>query len=293
MIGAAAGVGVVLGDTQAGAVMEKPVKDERRLVLGGRDHGRVEGIVLVGGVSVEGKAWIDAVTGVDLAGGVAALARSEELAVGRRGGVVTPHRGDRQRVVRVDDARERGSIRLVADIGLPGPEEVVSRDALARLGHAGQAEVGGVGQDHGQERSLVIGGAARAQVERIWVPVEDNVWFRPLLLSASRGYWMNLLKVKKSGVLSRHRHPMPVHAFVLKGEWRYLDGTAQHRSAVSNRMPAWLGATTTLLRALLHRNRPPPPSSRPRRNQPSRWGYPDQARPQPCRRLRRLQGTNC
>ena len=59
--------------------------------------------------------------------------------------------------------------------------------------------------------------------ERIWVPLEDNVWFRPLLLSASRGYWMNLLKVKKSGVLSRHRHPMPVHAFVLKGEWRYLE----------------------------------------------------------------------
>src|SRR4051794_24806803 len=66
MIGAAAGVGVVLGDTQAGTVMEKPVKDERRLVLGGRDHGRVEGIVLVGGVGVEGKARIDAVTGVDL-----------------------------------------------------------------------------------------------------------------------------------------------------------------------------------------------------------------------------------
>jgi quercetin dioxygenase-like cupin family protein len=59
--------------------------------------------------------------------------------------------------------------------------------------------------------------------ERVWVPIEDNVWFRPLLLSASRGYWMNLLKVKKSGVLSRHRHPMPVHAFVLKGEWRYLE----------------------------------------------------------------------
>jgi len=59
--------------------------------------------------------------------------------------------------------------------------------------------------------------------ERIWVPVEENVWFRPLLLAASRGYWMNLLRVRKSGVLSRHRHPQPVHAFVLKGEWRYLE----------------------------------------------------------------------
>jgi 2,4'-dihydroxyacetophenone dioxygenase len=59
--------------------------------------------------------------------------------------------------------------------------------------------------------------------ERIWVPVEENVWFRPLCLSASRGYWMNLLRVRKSGVLSRHRHPQPVHGFVLKGEWRYLE----------------------------------------------------------------------
>jgi 2,4'-dihydroxyacetophenone dioxygenase len=59
--------------------------------------------------------------------------------------------------------------------------------------------------------------------ERIWVPLEENVWFRPLLLGASHGYWMNLLKVRKAGVLSRHRHPMPVHGFVLKGEWRYLE----------------------------------------------------------------------
>ena len=59
--------------------------------------------------------------------------------------------------------------------------------------------------------------------ERIWVPVDENVWFRPLLLAASRGYWMNLLRVRKSGVLSRHRHPQPVHGFVLRGEWRYLE----------------------------------------------------------------------
>jgi len=60
--------------------------------------------------------------------------------------------------------------------------------------------------------------------ERIWVPLEPNVWFRPpLLCAASCGYWMNLLKVRKSGVLSRHRRPQPVHAYVLKGEWRYLE----------------------------------------------------------------------
>ena len=61
------------------------------------------------------------------------------------------------------------------------------------------------------------------EVERLWVPQATNVWFRPLCLSASRGYWVNLLRVRKSGVLSRHRHPQPVHGFVLKGSWRYLE----------------------------------------------------------------------
>jgi len=61
------------------------------------------------------------------------------------------------------------------------------------------------------------------QDERIWVPQGENVWFRPLCLNVSSGYWMNLLKVRKSGVLSRHRHPGPVHALVLKGRWRYLE----------------------------------------------------------------------
>ncbi len=34
---------------------------------------------------------------------------------------------------------------------------------------------------------------------------------------------MNLLKVRRAGVLSRHRHPLPVHGYVLKGRWRYLE----------------------------------------------------------------------
>lgn len=59
--------------------------------------------------------------------------------------------------------------------------------------------------------------------ERLWVPQQSNVWMRPLCLSASRGYWVNLLRVRKSGVLSRHRHPQPVHAYVIKGSWRYLE----------------------------------------------------------------------
>lgn len=59
--------------------------------------------------------------------------------------------------------------------------------------------------------------------ERIWVPQAENVAFRPLCLNASQGYWVNLLRVRKSGVLNRHRHPNPVHGMVLKGRWRYLE----------------------------------------------------------------------
>ncbi|MEQ8966734.1 MAG: 2,4'-dihydroxyacetophenone dioxygenase family protein [Azospirillaceae bacterium] len=59
--------------------------------------------------------------------------------------------------------------------------------------------------------------------ERVWVPQAENVWFRPLCLNRSHGYWVNLLRVRKSGVLSRHRHPAPVHGFVLRGRWHYLE----------------------------------------------------------------------
>ena len=59
--------------------------------------------------------------------------------------------------------------------------------------------------------------------ERVWVPQSENVWFRPLLLDRTSGQWVNLLRVRRTGVLSRHRHPAPVHGFVLTGSWRYLE----------------------------------------------------------------------
>lgn len=52
--------------------------------------------------------------------------------------------------------------------------------------------------------------------ERVWVPQAENVHFRPLCLNRSQDYWMNLLRMRKSGVLSRHRHSQEVHGWVLK-----------------------------------------------------------------------------
>lgn len=59
--------------------------------------------------------------------------------------------------------------------------------------------------------------------EREWVPQAENVWFRPLMLNTVTGGWCNLLKVTKSGVLSRHRHPMLVVGYVIKGRWFYRE----------------------------------------------------------------------
>jgi len=59
--------------------------------------------------------------------------------------------------------------------------------------------------------------------ERVWVPQAPDVWFRPLLLNTVSGGWCNLLRVRRSGVLSRHRHPMIVTGYVIKGRWSYLE----------------------------------------------------------------------
>lgn len=65
--------------------------------------------------------------------------------------------------------------------------------------------------------SDIVVAHAIPQDERVWVPQSENVHFRPLCLNASQGYWVNLLRVRKSGVLSRHRHPNPVHGWCSRG----------------------------------------------------------------------------
>ncbi|KAF9696579.1 hypothetical protein EKO04_005163 [Ascochyta lentis] len=59
--------------------------------------------------------------------------------------------------------------------------------------------------------------------ERLWVPQAPGVWFRPLFFSTSQGYFVNILRVRRSGILSRHRHAGPVHAITLRGSWHYLE----------------------------------------------------------------------
>lgn len=72
---------------------------------------------------------------------------------------------------------------------------------------------------------LIHAGAMSSFLEddKMWVPSTATVSFKPLLLCPSQGYYVNLLRVRGSGVVSRHRHSGAVHAMVLKGRWYYLE----------------------------------------------------------------------
>lgn len=59
--------------------------------------------------------------------------------------------------------------------------------------------------------------------EREWVTLAENVWFRPFCLKRSQRYWATLLRVRKTGILPRHRHPQTDHELVLKEKWHYVE----------------------------------------------------------------------
>lgn len=79
-------------------------------------------------------------------------------------------------------------------------------------------------QPFGMQPDLILPRALNLDMdEELWVPQAEGVSFRPLLLNVSQGYYLNLLRVRRAGVLSRHRHSGPVHAFTMRGTWHYLE----------------------------------------------------------------------
>ena len=69
--------------------------------------------------------------------------------------------------------------------------------------------------------ALVSGGLLLDGDERDWVPQSPTVSFKPLLLNVSHGYYINILRMRASGALSRHRYHGPVHACTLRGTWNF------------------------------------------------------------------------
>ena len=75
--------------------------------------------------------------------------------------------------------------------------------------------------------------------ERMWMPIGDNVWIRPLLFNVVQGTWCNIVKAKGAGLVGRHRHPAPVLGFTLEGTWGYLEGRGliERVTAIASRWP--------------------------------------------------------
>lgn len=91
------------------------------------------------------------------------------------------------------------------------------RGSQARIPYRGE-------QPAGMAADLSLPGALNFDSSpELWVPQAPKVSFRPLLLNVSAGYFVNLLRVERAGILSRHRHTGPVAACVLRGSWHYLE----------------------------------------------------------------------
>ena len=59
--------------------------------------------------------------------------------------------------------------------------------------------------------------------ERLWVPLSDGVWSRPLHFNVTAGQYTHVMRVTRTG---DHRPPPahgPVFAHILKGRWHYLE----------------------------------------------------------------------
>ena len=57
--------------------------------------------------------------------------------------------------------------------------------------------------------------------ERLWAPIGGECYSRPLLLNVTDGYYVHALRVKRPGLINRHRHTGQVHVLTLKGYWHY------------------------------------------------------------------------
>ena len=75
-----------------------------------------------------------------------------------------------------------------------------------------------------QWRPAEIVAVAASADEREWVPAAmAGVWMRPLLFDTVRGAWVNVVRIRAQGFISRHAHPAPVHGYVITGQWRYAE----------------------------------------------------------------------
>src|SRR3712207_3764881 len=52
--------------------------------------------------------------------------------------------------------------------------------------------------------------------ERLWVPLDEGIWSRPLQFNVTQGQYTHVMRVTRQGIIARHRHTGPVFAHVLR-----------------------------------------------------------------------------
>lgn len=72
-------------------------------------------------------------------------------------------------------------------------------------------------------RDQVVLPAIPTADDKLWVPLSDISWVRPLQFNVTLGQYTHMMRVTRSGVIARHRHSGSVHAYVIKGRWHYLE----------------------------------------------------------------------
>src|ERR1043165_1142064 len=77
-------------------------------------------------------------------------------------------------------------------------------------------------QPHDMRPDLVVPDVMPAD-ERLWVPLGNDTWSRPLHFNVTAGQYTHVMRVTRTGIIARHRHTGPVFAHILKGRWHYLE----------------------------------------------------------------------
>jgi len=77
--------------------------------------------------------------------------------------------------------------------------------------------------------------------ERLWVPIVEGVYSKPVWISPTLNMWADVLRADKPCIVNRHYHPKPIWAYTISGKWAYLehDWTATAGDVVSGPL-MWL-----------------------------------------------------
>src|SRR3546814_8765279 len=116
-------------------------------------------------MGVEGDARFVAAARVDVTDRGPTTAGMKLLSVARRGGAVSPQRGERHGAMGVDQPSQRLAIGGLADVPVMQVSKLAQTCAPAGFRHAREAEIDAIGEDDGEKRIEIVGLPARTSVD--------------------------------------------------------------------------------------------------------------------------------